>query len=115
MEDLEGFVVEGNAGRPVGVAALGVADVRPPDDEGLLLPLLEEFCPDGKVGCLGATLLLKAGSAWILACCNPITLKTMQQKFSNDDRGSKTRKYQNINLGKIYAQKPYVKEIYAYY
>lgn len=65
--DLEGFVVEGNVGRPVGVAGREVADVSPPDNEGLFLPLLEEFCPDGEVGCLGAMLLLEGGSAWILA------------------------------------------------
>lgn len=70
VEDLEGFVLEGNVGRPVGVAGLEVADVSPADDGGLLLPLLEEFCLEGEVGCLGTIILLEAGSSWTLSSCN---------------------------------------------
>lgn len=70
VEDLEGFVLEGNVGRPVGVAGLEVADVSPIDDDDLLLPLLEEFCLERKVGCLGTIILLEAGSSWTLSSCN---------------------------------------------
>lgn len=70
VEDLEGFNVKGNVGRPVGVAALEVPGEIPPDNEGLLFPLLEDFCPVDKVGCAVA-MLLEAGSAWPLACYNP--------------------------------------------
>jgi hypothetical protein len=70
VEDLEGFVLECNVGCPVGVAGLEVADVSPADDGGLLLPLLEEFCLEGEVGCLGTIILLEAGSSWTLSSCN---------------------------------------------
>lgn len=62
VEDLEGLAVVVKVGRPVGVAAL-VVEVRPPDDDGLLLPGPEEFSPDGTVGFLDTTLLLEAGSS----------------------------------------------------
>lgn len=67
VEDLEGFVLEDNVGRPVGVAGLEVADVSPTDDDGLLLPLLEEFCLEGKVGSLRTIILLEVGSSWTLS------------------------------------------------
>lgn len=79
VEDLEGLVVEGNVDRPVGVADLRGAFVVPPDSEGFLLPILEEFNVDGKVGCLDAVLLFEAGSNWTFASCshNNISLQIL--------------------------------------
>ncbi|KAM7271766.1 hypothetical protein ACFE04_030980 [Oxalis oulophora] len=57
--DLEGLEVAGNVGRLVGVAGL---DPRPPDDEGLCIPKLDEFNPGDEVACLGVKLLLTPGS-----------------------------------------------------
>lgn len=71
VEDLEGLVDEGNEDRPVGVADLRGAAAGPPDDEGLLLPILEEFRPDVNVGCLDATLPLEVGSGLMFASCSP--------------------------------------------
>lgn len=45
VEGLEDLVVEGNVGLPNGVEDLEVAEVGPPDDEGLLLPFVEEPSP----------------------------------------------------------------------
>lgn len=45
VEGLEDLVVEGNVGLPDGVEDLEVAAVGPPDDEGLLLPFVEEPSP----------------------------------------------------------------------
>lgn len=45
VDGLEDLVVEGNVGLPDGVEDLEVAGVRPPDDEGLLLPFVEEPSP----------------------------------------------------------------------
>lgn len=70
VEDLEDLVVEGNVDRPVGVADLRGAVFVPPDGEGFLLPILEEFNMDGNVGCLDAILLFEAGSNWIFASCS---------------------------------------------
>lgn len=55
---LEGFDVEVNVGRPVGVAGLD-----PPDDEGLRTVAAEEFNPGEHTCCLDdIKLLLEAGS-----------------------------------------------------
>lgn len=70
VEDPEGFVAEGNVGRPVGVSGLGA--VKPPDNEGFSLLSPEEFCPDGKFGCFGGIMLLEAASAGILVSCMPM-------------------------------------------
>lgn len=70
VDGLEGLVVAGRVARPVGVAGL-LADFNPQEDEGLLVPLLEEFRPDGKVECLGAILPLETSSSWKFASCNP--------------------------------------------
>lgn len=74
VEDREGLVDEGNVDRPVGVVdrPVGVVDLRvaAPDPlgvEGLLLPVLEEFSPDGNVGCLDVILFLEADSIWLFA------------------------------------------------
>lgn len=56
LDDLEDVV---NVGRPVGVAG---RDPGPPDDEGLLVPPLEELNPGEEVGCLDTKLVLPAGS-----------------------------------------------------
>lgn len=45
VEGLEDLVDEGNVDLPDGVEDLEVTGVRPPDDEGLLLPLVEEPIP----------------------------------------------------------------------
>lgn len=45
VEGLEDLVVEGNVALPDGVEDLEEAEVGPPDDEGLLLPLVEEPSP----------------------------------------------------------------------
>ena len=45
VEGLEDLVVEGNVGLPEGVKDLKVAEAGPPEDEGLLLPVMEEPCP----------------------------------------------------------------------
>lgn len=62
VKGLEGLAVVVKVGCLVGVAAL-VAEVRPPDDDGLLLAIPEEFSLDGTVGSLDATALLEAGSS----------------------------------------------------
>lgn len=62
VDDLEGLVVIGNVDRPVGVADLRVTVLGPSDDEGLLLPVVEEFNSEGKVEFLDAIFLLEAGS-----------------------------------------------------
>lgn len=59
VEDLDGFEVVVNVGRPVGVAG---RDPGPPDDEGLLVPPLEELNTGEEVCCLDAKLVLPAGS-----------------------------------------------------
>lgn len=69
-EDLEDFVAEGNVGCPIGVVGLGA--VKPPDNEGFLLSLPKEFCPDGKFGCSGGIMLLETGSPGILVSCMPM-------------------------------------------
>lgn len=71
VEGLEGLAVVGKEDRPVGVAGL-VADLGPPDDEGLLFPVLKGFSPFCKPACLDAPLLLVfgTGSSWIFVNCN---------------------------------------------
>lgn len=59
VEGLDDFEVEVNVGRPVGVAG---RDPGPPDDEGLLVPPLEELSPGDEVGCLDTIVVLPAGS-----------------------------------------------------
>lgn len=59
VEGLDDFEVEVNVGRPVGVAG---RDPGPPDDEGLLVPPLEELSPGDEVGCLDTKVVLPAGS-----------------------------------------------------
>lgn len=49
VEDLEGLDDAINVDRPVGVAGL---DPKPPDDDGLRVPALEEFNPGEEAGCL---------------------------------------------------------------
>lgn len=61
VEGLEGLAVVDKVGRPVDVATL-VVEVRPPDGDGLLLPV-QELSPDGLVRFFDATLLLEAGSS----------------------------------------------------
>ena len=68
VDGLEDLAVEFKLGRPVGVAAL-VLDVRPPEDDGLLSPVPEEFTLEGKFGFLERTLPLEAGSSWTFASC----------------------------------------------
>lgn len=64
VEDLKGFTIAGNVGRPVGVAGLEAADPAPPDDEGLLMPTLEDLTPADEAVRLDNFLsLLEAGSA----------------------------------------------------
>lgn len=63
VEGREALVVEVSVGRPVGVAGLDEAEPDPPDDEGLRVPLLEEYNPGDKVDCLDTKLLLEVGSA----------------------------------------------------
>ena len=48
VEDLEGFVPVVRVGRPVCVAGL-LADFGPPEEDGLLLRVLEEFSPVDEV------------------------------------------------------------------
>lgn len=43
VEDLEGFDIAGNVGRAVGVVCLEEADTAPPDNEGLLMPALDDL------------------------------------------------------------------------
>lgn len=59
VEGLDDFEDVVNVGRPVGVAG---RDPGPPDDEGLLVPPLEELNPGEEVGCLDTKLVLPAGS-----------------------------------------------------
>lgn len=63
VEDLKGFDIAGNVGRPVGVAGLEAADPAPPDDEGLLMPALEDLTPTDEAARLADfSSLLEAGS-----------------------------------------------------
>jgi len=59
VEGLDDFEDAVSAGRPVGVAG---RDPGPPDDEGLLVPPLEELNPGEETGCLDTKLVLTAGS-----------------------------------------------------
>ena len=84
VDDLAGFVVDGNVGLAVGVADLRVAVFGPSADKGLRLPVFELFNSEGKLGLLEAIFLLEAGSTWIFAGCIPRhgnkTLQTMEDK-----------------------------------
>lgn len=59
VEGLDDFEDAVSVGRPVGVAG---RDPGPPDDEGLLVPPLEELNPGEEAGCLDTKLVLPAGS-----------------------------------------------------
>lgn len=59
VEGLDGFEAVFNVERPVGVAG---RDPGPPDDEGLLVPPLEELNTGEEVDCLDTKLVLPAGS-----------------------------------------------------
>ena len=65
VEGLEDLAVEGNVGLPEGVEDLEVAGVGAPDEEGFL-PDVKEPIPGTDAWCLETTLLLEAGSTWIL-------------------------------------------------
>lgn len=62
VEDLEGLVPADRVGWPVGVAGL-LTDFGPPEEDGLLLRVLEEFSPADEVCCFAARVLFKAGSS----------------------------------------------------
>lgn len=64
VDALEGLAVVGTVSRLVGVAGL-VAAAGPPDEEGLLLLVFDEFSPECKVVRFDATLIFEAGSSWI--------------------------------------------------
>lgn len=72
VEGLEDLAVEGIVGLPDGVTDLKVEDVGPPDDDGLLLLLVVEEPRPGVAAAwfLEDTLLLEAGSDWILTICH---------------------------------------------
>lgn len=59
VEGLDDFEVVVNVGRPVGVAG---RDPGPPDEDGLLVPPLEELNPGEEADCLDTKLVLPAGS-----------------------------------------------------
>lgn len=61
VDDLVGLDAPVNVWRPVGVAGL---EPGPPDDEGLRMPVVEEFNPGDRAGCFGAKLPLAADSGW---------------------------------------------------
>lgn len=59
VEGLDDFEVAVNVGRPVGVAG---RDPGPPDDDGLLVPTLEELSPGEEIACLDTKFVLPTGS-----------------------------------------------------
>lgn len=69
VEDLEDFADTGKVGLPVGVAGLE-ADFCPPEEEGLLMPIVDAFNPDGTVIRLVTELVFEPGSSRIFVSCN---------------------------------------------